>query len=108
MDCANCALNQRVNSLEKKVDDHIKSSRESHKEMYTRLNRLEANDAARNEQYNNILGKIDTIQESIDDIKKPLDELRQAPAKRYDKLVWSIISAITTGVLGYIIGIMLG
>ena len=60
-----------------------------------------------NEQVTEILTKlarIETKLDLIDDHEKRLRDLENKPAKRWDSITISVLSAIFVGIIGYIIG----
>ena len=87
-----CLGLQKVNMLEKQMDQWREQSRNTHKELFDRMRELEKAEAARNEQYESIMEKLDKL--------IAWQESQQAkPAKRWD----AVIAAIITGVVGFLL-----
>jgi peptidoglycan hydrolase CwlO-like protein len=76
----------RIEKLEKDVETLFKSNNDNS----TRLTRIET--------------KLDYISTSIEKLEKSVREYSERPAKRYDTLVTSSISAIIAGIVAFFIG----
>lgn len=50
---------------------------------------------------------IDSMAKEISNQGKKLEQIESKPAQKWDKFSWIIISALTTGIFGYIIGMVL-
>lgn len=94
-----CLGLQKANMLEKQITELRESARGTHKEMFDRIRELEKVEAARNEQYNNIMKKLDKLiawQETEQD----------SPKKRWDsivdKVIWAVLAAVITFILARI------
>ena len=75
------------------------ASRSTHKELFNRMRELEKAEAARNEQYDNIMEKLDRL--------IAWQEAEQAkPKKRWeaivDKSVWAVLAAVIAFILARI------
>lgn len=92
-DCQNCPLKDRVDRLEQKYSD-------SRKGIYERLEALENERGRTDEQYKNIMDDIAELKGQYKEILARLDELKQQPAKRWDAMVNSLISAIVGAICG--------
>lgn len=96
-DPKNCLCKERVEQLDKDLEKYIERSRETHKDMYDRLRKLEAIDKARDEQYETITHKLDEL------IEWKHRELER-PQKRWndmvDKVIWAVLAAIIAFFLG--------
>ena len=57
-DCLGLA---KANMLEKQMSEWREASRSTHKELFDRMRELEKAEAARNEQYDNIMEKLDRL-----------------------------------------------
>lgn len=86
-----CLGLQKANMVEKQLEELKQSSRQTHKEIFDRMRELEKAEAARNEQYENIMEKLDKLiswQESQ----------QSAPKKRWDaivdKAIWAVLAAV--------------
>lgn len=94
-----CLGLQKANMLEKQITELRESARGTHKEMFDRVRELEKVEAARNEQYNNIMKKLDKL--------IAWQETEQAsPKKRWDsivdKAIWAVLAAVITFILARI------
>nr|DAI40780.1 MAG TPA: hypothetical protein [Caudoviricetes sp.] len=85
--------------LEKQVDEYRRQARETHSQLFNRIRDLEKADAARNEQYKQIMEKLDQLlewqnaqqnkpQAFVDDIK--------------GKIIWAVLAAVIAFILGRI------
>lgn len=86
-----CPVNTRVDSLEKELDRHREESRQSHKEMYDRLNVLE--------QTKSVLEtRLDSIDAKLDKLVAWREVQDDKPNKLLDKLkgnsVWMVLAAL--------------
>ncbi len=94
-----CLGLQKANMLEKQMSEWREASRSTHKELFDRMRELEKAEAARNEQYENIMGKLDKL--------IAWQEAEQAaPKKRWDsikdKAIWAVLAAVIAFLLGRI------
>ena len=94
-----CLGLQKANMLEKQMSEWREASRNTHKELFNRMRELEKAEAARNEQYDNIMEKLDRL--------ISWQEAKQAkPKKRWeaivDKSVWAVLAAVIAFVLARI------
>lgn len=95
-DCLGLA---KANMLEKQMSEWRDASRSTHKELFDRMRELEKAEAARNEQYDNIMEKLDRL--------IAWQEAEQAmPKKRWetivDKSVWAVLAAVIAFILARI------
>ena len=94
-----CLGLQKANMLEKQMSEWREASRGTHKELFDRMRELEKAEAARNEQYDNIMEKLDRL--------IAWQEAEQAkPKKRWeaivDKSVWAVLAAVIAFILARI------
>ena len=94
-----CLGLQKANMLEKQMSEWREASRSTHKELFDRMRELEKAEAARNEQYDNIMEKLDKL--------IAWQETEQAsPKKRWDsivdKVIWAVLAAVITFILARI------
>ena len=92
-----CLGLQKANMLQ--MAEWRESSRATHKELFDRMRELEKAEAARNEQYENIMEKLDKL--------IAWQEAEQAgPKKRWeaivDKAVWAVLAAVIAFLLAKI------
>ena len=87
---------QKAAMLEKQVDEYRKQARETHTQLFNRIRDLEKADAARNEQYKQIMEKLDQLLEwKNHQQKKPqalIDDLK-------GKAIWAVLAAFLTFIL---------
>lgn len=94
-----CLGLQKANMLEKQMSEWREASRSTHKDLYNRLRELEKAEAARNEQYDNIMEKLDRLiaWQGAEQAK---------PKKRWeaivDKSVWAVLAAVIAFILARI------
>ena len=86
-----CLGLQKANMLERQMEEYRRQSRETHGQLFDRIRELEKAEAARNEQYDNIMEKLDRL--------IAWQEAEQSgPKKRWDaivdKSVWAVIAFI--------------
>lgn len=91
-----CPIAGKVERLEEQLDEYQAQSSNSHREIYSRLNTLETSSAVTQTRY-------DAIIEKLDGITKKVDELEQKPAKRWETVIASAISAVVAGVVAYLL-----
>lgn len=93
-DCLGLA---KAKMLEKQVDEYRRQARETHSQLFDRIRDLERAESARNEQYKQIMEKLDQLlewqntqqskpQAFVDDIK--------------GKIIWAILAAVIAFILG--------
>ena len=91
-----CLGLQKAEMLEKQMDQWRAQSRESHQEIFRRLNDLEKSETARDVQYTSIMEKLDKL--------VAWQEAQQAkPAKRWDAVIEKAILAVVAAVIGAIL-----
>lgn len=91
-----CLGLQKAEMLEKQMDQWRAQSRESHQEIFRRLNDLEKSETARDVQYTSIMEKLDKL--------VAWQEAQQAkPAKRWDAVIEKVILAVVAAVIGAIL-----
>lgn len=92
-DCNDCALVPRVEALEKTNEQHSAT----HREIFGRLGALETENAVQNAHWKNVDSK-------LDDLTAMVRELNGKAGKRWDKAVETILVAIVTGVVCFLLG----
>ncbi len=85
--------------LERQMEEYRRQSRETHGQLFDRIRELEKAEAARNEQYDNIMEKLDRL--------IAWQEAEQSgPKKRWDaivdKVVWAVLAAVIAFILARI------
>lgn len=101
-ECQNCPLHEQMDQLREEVKRLQDKYSDSRKEIFKRLGDLENERGRTEEQYKQIKDDIGKLFDQYDTILKRLDELRQQPAKRWDSMVSSGISAIVGALIGYL------
>lgn len=92
-----CLGLQKANMLEDQMKEWREQSRKTHKELYDRMRDLEKAEAARNEQYENIMEKLDRL--------ISWQEAEQAaPKKRWDAIVDKVVWAVLAAVIAFLLG----
>ena len=94
-----CLGLQKANMLEKQMSEWREASRSTHKELFDRMRELEKAEAARNEQYDNIMEKLDRL------IAWQAAE-QAKPNKRWEAIVdmsvWAVLAAVIAFILARI------
>ncbi len=91
--CNDCALIPRVEALEESNRNHSRV----HEGMYDRLRALEKENAVQNAHWNN-------VNEKLDELTSMVKELTGKAGKRWDKLAETVLVAIVTGVVCFLLG----
>lgn len=96
MNCENGCVNEhRISTIEHELEELRKKNSNDNKEFYNRIELLEKENA--------LLKKdIEHIKETMDEMNENIKTLMQQPAKRYDTIVASVITAIIGAVIGFI------
>lgn len=92
-ECTDCALVPRVEALEAANKQHGNT----HREVFDRLRALETQTAVQE-------NKLDTILRMLNELTEKVDALEAKPAKRWDKLAETVLVAIVTGVVCFLLG----
>ena len=88
-----CPLLPRVEALEEANRQHSRT----HEGMYDRIRALETENAVQNAHWKNVDSK-------LDDLTAMVRELSGKAGKRWDKAVETILVAIVTGVVCFLLG----
>lgn len=103
-----CPMETRISTLERRVENNEKKSSETHKEFYNRVRELEKNAAVRNEQYETILEKLESLTGSVSTLAKSLSDLQSEPGKEWKDLKksirWAVLAAVIAAVMGFLLG----
>lgn len=100
---ANCILDpqrdclglQKAEMLERQFEEYRKQSRQTHGELYTKINHLEQSDAKKDVQYGQIM-------ETLGSVKADLSELKGKPARRWEAVVDKVLLGLIGAVVVYI------
>ena len=93
--CSECALAPRVEALEEANKNHSRV----HEGMYDRLRALEKENAVQNAHYK-------AIDDKLTDLTSMVKELTGKAGKRWDKLAETVLVALATGVVCFLLGRM--
>lgn len=93
----------KAENLEKKIDEYRQTARETHSELFERINALEKSDSARNQQYLNIIDKLNTLTTEITKANNSVAEMLNKPAKKWENISEKVIWAILAACIGYIL-----
>ena len=100
-DCIGLA---KAEMLEKQIDEYRRQARETHSEIFERINELEKSDSARNQQYLNIMEKLNDMSVKIAQALEENQQLKLKPGKRWesmvDKVIWAVLAAVIAIILG--------
>ena len=107
--CMNdCPMEARITTLERRVENNERKSSETHKEFYNRVRALEMQDAVRNEQYDTILEKLESLTASVGTLAKSLADIQSEPGKEWKDLKksirWAVLAAVIAAVMGFLLG----
>lgn len=92
----NCVNEHRIKNLEEDLRDFKERNSKDHKEFYNRLEGVEKDMVSSKSDREHINAKLDEI--SID-----VKSLTEKPAKRYEMIVTSILTAIIGALAGFIL-----
>ena len=90
--------------LQKSLDTFMENSRETHKEMFDRIRELEKNEARRDEQYIQIMEKLDGLSTQIATAMADVGELKMKPAKRWDDMTKQVFGLVVAAVAAFLLG----
>lgn len=97
MGCENGCMNEhRIKNLEDDLRDFKERNSKDHKEFYNRLEGVEKDMVSSKSDREHINTKLDEISADI-------KSLTEKPAKRYEMIVTSILTAIVGALAGFII-----
>lgn len=88
-----CPLLPRVEALERANEQHSAT----HREIFGRLGALETENAVQNAHWKNVDGK-------LDELTLMVRELSGKAGKRWEKVVETVLVAILTGVVCFLLG----
>ena len=98
-DCIGLA---KAEMIEKQFDEYKQNSRKTHEELFKRVGLMEQVNSRREEQYNNILKKLDEMSLELAKALSTITELKDRPAKRWDSVIDKIILLVLTGCVGFV------
>ena len=91
-----CVYSDRIKLLEERMAKTEKCADRRRKEV----EEITTNNAVQN-------NKLDTISSILEDIKIDIAELKEKPVKRWDTAVSAIVAAISSGLAGALLGVLL-
>ena len=91
-----CGYSDRISLLEERMTRTEKLTDRLRKEV----EEITTNNAVQN-------NKLDTISSILEDIKIDIAELKEKPVKRWDTAVSAVIAAISSGLAGALLGVLL-
>lgn len=94
--CNNCQLIPRVERLEQ----DMQRNSETHSKMYEDINELKQGKVVNLEKISATLEKVEKIEEKMDHISTQLGQLSSAPAKNWEVVVRSSITAVIGALVG--------
>lgn len=99
-----CLGLHKAEILQKSLDTFMENSRETHKEMFDRIRELEKNEARRDEQYIQIMEKLDGLSTQIATAMADVGELKMKPAKRWDDMTKQVLGLVVAAVAAFLLG----
>lgn len=91
-----CVYSDRIKLLEERMVKIEKCTDRLRKEV----EEITTNNAVQN-------NKLDTISSILEDIKIDIAELKEKPVKRWDTAVSAVVAAISSGLAGALLGVLL-
>lgn len=95
-------LEEDLLRLADRFDNTSAKSSQTHAEIFQRLNALEQSSAVANERFDTIIDQLAELKTQQAAIIVRLDNLVQKPAKRWDIAVTAVITAIGSGIVGFV------
>lgn len=92
----NCVNEHRIKNLEEDLRDFKERNSKDHKEFYNRLEDVEKDMVSSKSDREHINAK-------LDEIRTDVKSLTEKPAKRYEMIVTSILTAIIGALVGFIL-----
>lgn len=104
-------LKQHIENVEKQMKQdrkerkrEAKSNKKDHKEFYRRMESSERNQAITQNQLAQILCDTQEIKGTQTSQSQSISELKEKPAKNWEKLVWQVITLVVAAVGGIVLG----
>lgn len=106
--CDNCPYEHRITVLEE-ANQH---NSVTHRDFYERFEASKVNDAKTEMRFEQIMQSLRALEKMVGEsnakVNKKIDELRIAPAKKWNNLVWLVISAIVGAMITMFIKPLVG
>lgn len=96
MDCSNCPIEQRIARLEQEFATEKEHSSKARQAIYDKLENHKTQLAVTDERYRQILN-------TLNELKSTVDELADNPAKHWNTLITTGITAMCSGLVGYVL-----
>lgn len=96
MDCSNCPMEQRIARLEQDFASEKEHSSKARQAIYDKLENHKTQLAVTDERYRQILS-------TLNELKSTVDELADNPAKHWNMLITTGITAMCSGLVGYVL-----
>lgn len=97
--CNDCAWVQNLKEDVTRLKNDIK-------DIYERLGDVEKFKASGGEQIKMIFKILNEIKDSIGDISKAMQQMREEPGKQAQSIKTAVISSVCTGIIGVILGLI--
>lgn len=94
----------QLEELKQDVRALREQGRETHKELFARINSIEKTNAVQDERYKSTMDKLDEISKKQESISAQIASLEAKPGKKWDDMMGQIIAAVVAAVVGLIIG----
>lgn len=91
-----CMGLERARMLEKQMDEYRRQTRETHTQLFHRIQELEKAGATRDEQYKCIMEKLDRL-------LNWQEEQQAKPGRRWESVTEKVILAVVAAVVGFIL-----
>lgn len=96
MDCSNCPMEQRIARLEQEFAIEKEHSSKARQAIYDKLENHKTQLAVTDERYRQILN-------TLNELKSTVNELADNPAKHWNTLITTGITAMCSGLVGYVL-----
>lgn len=93
-----------MENYEKEVFERLTAAEASVKSLHKRVDRHEQ----LIETMRKIVDALSNLNDKVDDMDKKLSDIESKPKKRWDTLITAAITAATSGVIGYLVAIIVG
>lgn len=99
-----CLGLHKAEALQKSLDTFMENSRQTHKEFFDRIRQLEQQNVRRDEQYLQIMEKLDNLSAQIAAVMTDVGELKMKPAKRWDDMTKQVLGLVVAAVAAFLLG----
>lgn len=91
-----------METVVREYEHRISAVEQSTKSAHHRINDIEK----LVESVRDIANEIKHMREDLSDVKKRVDVIEEKPAKRWDLVVTTVITAVTSGFVGYLLSLL--